>query len=117
MKHLFFTFLIVGFFFILGSEESYAQRYDETEYHYADANSGVIYQLYFKFSGYQVQVWMKNNQQTNWSACTITSSNNNVISFKLGATQYHAKLDPNNDDAVVLYNGDYSKYWKYYKKQ
>lgn len=109
--------MLVGFFALLGTEEGQAQRNDEMEYNYADVNSGVIYQLYFRFKGYQVQVWMKNNKQTKWSECTVTNTNNDVISFKFGATQYHAKLDPNNTDAVVLYNGNYSQQWKYYLKQ
>lgn len=97
--------------------DTYAQRYDEAEYNYADVNSGVIYQLYLKFSGYQVQVWMKNNKQAEWTPCTVTSTSDEVISFTINNTAYNAKLDPNNTDAIVVYNGDYTKSWKYYKKQ
>lgn len=118
MNKLFVTFFLICIVSVMGNTtETYAQRYDEAQYDYADSNTGVIYNLYMKFNGYQVQVWMKNNQQKDWSPCTVTSSNDDVISFKLGATQYHAKLDPNNTDAVVVYNGAYSQKWKYYKKQ
>ncbi len=60
---------------------------------------------------------MKDNRQTEWSACTVTNSNDQTISFKLGQTQYHIELDPNNEAAVVLYNAGRTAHWTYYKKQ
>ncbi len=94
-----------------------AQEKHEAQYEYPDSNTGVIYQLYLRFNGYQVNVWMKDSRQKEWSTCTVTHSNDETISFKLGQTQYHIQLDPNNEAAVVLYSADYASKWTYYKKQ
>lgn len=114
-KYLIIFLLAFGALTVL-SQEAQAQRYDEAQYNYADVSSGIIYQLYIKFNGYQVQVWMKNNRSKDWSACSITKTTDDVISFKLGTTQYHMKLDPRNEDVVVLYNANYSKSWRYLKQ-
>lgn len=54
---------------------------------------------------------------TDWSPCTVTNSNDETITFTNSGYTYNAELDPYNDDAVVLYNADYTRSWKYYKKQ
>lgn len=77
----------------------------------------MIYQLYLKFNGFQVQVLMKNNKQTDWTASTVTKSDNVTISFTNSSYQYHIKLDTYNEDAVILYSGDYGASCKYYKSQ
>ncbi|MBN2664830.1 MAG: hypothetical protein JXR68_14365 [Bacteroidales bacterium] len=118
MKKIIFVliFAITGSLF--GLSDAFSQRYDEAEYDYSDVNSGIIYQLYLKFSGYQVTVWMKNNQQSDWTTCTVTSSDDETISFTTATGyQYHIELDPYNEDAVILYSSDFTSSWKYYLKQ
>ncbi len=109
---LLLSFAAIFFF----SQQTFAQRYDEAQYNYADVKTGIIYQLYLKFNGYQVQVWMKNNRATEWSVCTVTGSNDDVITVKLGTTVYNLKLDPYNEDVIVVHNANYTQKWKYLKQ-
>lgn len=117
MKKVVATLLLFTAISFLAGTEVMAQENSRTEYHYADSKSGIIYQLFIEFKGYQVSIWVKNNKQAKWSACKVVNTNNEVLTYSLNGTTYHAKLDPNNSDAVVVYSGDYKTKWKYYKKQ
>lgn len=117
MKKLVFILAITAFLSAFSSTHAEAQRYDEAQYEYSDSNAGVIYQMYVKFSGYQVQVWMKTHTQKNWLEYKIleTTDENITIQYK-NNEKLHMQLDPNNEDVIVLYNSDYSKSWRYLKK-
>ena len=118
MKKIIFVSIFAIILSSIGYSHAFAQRYDEVEYAYADVNSGIIYQLYLKFSGYQVEVWMKNSTQSDWSTFKVTSSDDKSIGVKSSSgNQYYIEMDPYNQDAIILYNADYSSSWKYYLKQ
>jgi len=117
MKNFIFAFLfVITGSLLVSTNTAQAQDSYDVEYLYSDVNTGVIYQLYLRFSGYQVQVWMKNNSQSDWTEADVTYSSDEAISYTLSGTKYHIELDPYNEDAVILYNSDYSSSWKYYLK-
>ena len=109
---LLFASLAIGF----SSTDLHAQRYDEAQYDYADSNTGTVYQLYLRFKGYQVSVWMKAFSAKEWTTYQVLETNDNVITVKNKNLTYHLKLDPNNEDVVVVYSSDYKHSWKYLKK-
>jgi hypothetical protein len=117
MKKVVAVTFVLFFALMLGTTENLsAQRYDEAQYEYSDSANGIIYQMYLRFKGYQVQVWMKTHTAKEWTEYAVTSSNNETISVKNGASTYHLRLDPANEDVVVLFSGDYKNSWKYLKK-
>lgn len=115
MKKIVTILMIAVFSLAIGNKEAKAQNEHNGQYNYTDVKTGSIYNLYIKFSGYQVQVWIKNNTSKKWLACTVTKTSDEIISYKYGKTKYNAKLDPNNKSAIVVWNADYTQKWVYYK--
>jgi hypothetical protein len=117
MKRVISLTFVLFFAMMLGTTEDLsAQRYDEAQYEYSDSANGVIYQMYLRFKGYQVEVWMKTHTATEWTAYTVTESSNQTITVKNGSSIYHLELDPANEDVVILYSGNYQNSWRYLKK-
>lgn len=116
MKKLITVFTLAVFAVVLSTNDANAQRYDEAQYNYADASTGTVYQLYLKFSGYQVRVWMKSHSQTQWTEYNVVETNDKTITVSSGTYKYHLEIDENNPDVVVMYTADYSKSYRYLKQ-
>ena len=111
------TVLVVALFMLTAANtELSAQRYEEAQYNYSDTRTGKIYQIYLKFKGYQVQVWMKEFSQANWAEYRVEETNDETITVSYNGVRYYLEIDENNPDVVVMYTADYASSFRYLKQ-